>query len=665
MDFGIFKVAVAKQFNQMKTHELFRTQVDKDRLWETYLSSFPEGSNPMFRERTEHDCSCCRQFIRTIGDAVAIIDGELVSIWDCTVDDPNYQVVANTLSAFVKSKPIENIFLHTERTAGTDKSFEQTEDGARTWEHFFVNLPNTLVVKGIDLGTKLSESRALHDVLYRSLTELTDDSIDTVLELIAQNSLYRGEEHKFAVESFRKLKRELKGDTDTFAWLKSREVPVSVAKIRNTSIGTLLVDLSEGVELETAVKSFESKVAPINYKRPTALVTKAMVNEAKATIEELGLTSALERRYAKVTDISINDILFADRAAKQSITGDIFEEIASKATGRKPKNLDKVEEVSIEKFISDILPNANTVELMVDNGHIGNLVSLVAPVDPTAASLFKWNNGFSWSYNGDVADSIKERVKKAGGNVTGDLCCRLAWYNRDDLDLHMVEPGGREIFYGNRQSPSGGQLDVDMNVSGETRDPVENIYYGNRMTMREGTYRLFVHNYTKRETTNVGFEVEVDCLGIVHRFVYEKPVRGGERVIVVEFEYSHKDGLKIIKSLPNTQASKEVWGVTTGNFHKVDLMMFSPNHWSGAIGNKHYFFMLNGCINDGSARGFYNEFLKEDLSPHRKVFEIVGSKIKTKESAEQLSGLGFSSTQRNSILCRVNGKFTRIIKILF
>jgi hypothetical protein len=679
MEFRKFKEAVAKQFSTMKNYELFRTQVEKDQLWDTYLSSFPEGSNPVYRERTEHDCNCCKQFIRAIGNVVAIVDNKLVSIWDCQVNDSAYQTVANAMAGLVKSKPIENIFLHTENTAGTDKSYDTNPDSTvTTWEHFFVNIPNgrngekNFVMKGADIGTTLSESRALHDVLCRSLTELTNDSINTVRDLIAQNSLYRGEEHKFVITEFQKLKHEFnklpEKYRDNFVWLKSRSIPSSVAKIRNTAIGTLLVDLSEDVDLEAAVKSFESKVAPANYKRPTALVTKAMVENAKNKIEELGLTSALERRYATITDININDILFADREAKQNISGNVFDEIASKVSDKKTKNMDKVEEITIDKFISNVLPNANSIEIMVENTHIPNLVSLVAPVDHTANPLFKWDNNFSWSYNGDMADSIKERVKKAGGNVTGDLCCRLAWFNRDDLDFHMQEPGEYEIYFGNRNSisPCGGRLDVDMNVHGETREPVENIFYNNRNTMKEGTYKLQVHNFYKRETSDIGFEVEVDFMGNTHRFVYDRPVKHGETVTVLEFSYSKKDGIKIIKSLPSTKLSKTVWNIQTEQFHKVNVLMLSPNYWGEkGVGNKHYFFMIDGCMNDGSARGFFNEFLKEELNIHRKVFEIVGNKMKTQESDNQLSGLGFSSTQRNSVLCRVNGSFNRVVKILF
>ena len=82
-------------------------------------------------------------------------------------------------------------------------------------------------------------------------------------------------------------------------------------------------------------------------------------------------------------------------------------------------------------------------------------------------------------------------------------------------------------------------------------------------------------------------------------------------------------------------------------------------------GNKHWFFILDGCLNPDAARGFYNEFLDEKLTEHRKVFEVLGSKMKVAESTEQLSGLGFSSTQKNSVLCKVTGSFTRTIKINF
>ncbi|SDK44612.1 hypothetical protein [Bradyrhizobium ottawaense] len=671
MDFCKFKNAVALQFKKMGNGGLFCTAVEKDDLWSTYLSGFPAGTNPMFRERTEHDCSCCRQFIRAVGNVVSIENGKVVTIWDGAVGDPTYQVVADAMAKLVRSKSIENEFLHTESTAGADKTLESIEEFVRSWDHFFVRLPAGVVARGELIGPQLSGTRALHDVLLRSINELSMDAVDTVLDLIKQNSLYRGSEHKFAVETFRKVKLEASEltdlDRDVFVWSKVKTMPGSVAKIRNTSIGQLLVDLSNGLELENAIGRFEAMVAPQNYKRATALVTPAMINKAKATIEELGLASALERRYARNTDVTVNNILFADRAARKALGGDVFDSIPTKKPSA--RKLDKVEDVTIEKFISDIVPNADSIEVMFENRHLNNLVSLIAPVDPAAVPLFKWDNGFSWSYNGDLADSIRERVKKAGGNVSGDLCCRLAWSNHDDLDFHMVEPDGHEIYFRNKglQSRLGGMLDVDMNAGGgTTRTPVENIFYRSRTTMREGVYTLYVNNFSKRESVDVGFEVEIDWLGQVTRFAHEKAVRDKQKIMVAKLKYSKAKGIEIIESLPSTQASKTVWQLPTQDFHKVDLLMLSPNYWDGrGVGNKHYFFMMRGCQNDGQARGFFNEFLREELDQHRKVIEIVGSKMKAESSADQISGLGFSSTQRNEILAKVKGNFTRTVKVTF
>ncbi|MGX9944946.1 hypothetical protein ACTG4Q_21010 [Bradyrhizobium denitrificans] len=669
MDFSLFKHAVAAQFKKMSGGQLFCTDLEKDDLWATYLGSFPAGTNPVFRERTEHDCSCCRQFIRAVGNIVSIVDGKLVSIWDGKVNDPTYQIVSDAMSALVKSKPITNEFLTTEGSAGTDKNFEDILGKVQTWEHFHVKIPSNFVLSGAKIGPRLADTRAAHDVFLRGLTELTMDSLDTVLELIAQNSLYRGSEHKFAVEAFRKAKVAFDklpaAERDPWVWLTIKANPGSVTRIRNTSIGTLLIDLSADTELEAAVKKFETSImAPANYKRPTALVTPAMIAKAKATVSELGLTSALERRYARPTDISVENILFADNATRKVINGDVFDTIQTKASKQK---LDKVQEVPIEKFISQVLPNAESIEVMFENSHLNNLVSLIAPVDPAAAPLFKWENNFSWAYNGDMTDSIKERVKKAGGNVTGDLCCRLAWSNYDDLDFHMREPRGHVYFGAKHSFYTGGQLDVDMNAGHrQTRQPVENIFYPDRKRMKEGEYLLQVNQFSKREAIDVGFEVEIDYLGQVWRFAYDKPLRHGETVTVATLRYSHAKGLEIVSSLPSTQAGKTVWGLPTHNFHKVNMMMLSPNYWNGrGVGNKHYFFMLDSCQNDGQARGFFNEFLREDLTPHRKVIDIVGAKMKAEHSADQISGLGFSSTQRGELLAKVKGNFTRTVKVVF
>jgi len=667
MNFKKFKAEVQKQFAKMLagTDHVFTTSMGKDELWDTYLAAFPEGTNPIFRERTEHDCQCCRQFIRNYGRMVVIKGNQLHSIWDGIEGD--YKVVADAMAAAVKSHAVENMFLSPKLGLGIGKNHEMIDGRAHAWNHLSLELPERFRFRG-DEGAALSKYRSNKEVFKRGLEQFTIDAIDTVLDLIDQGTLYRGEEHRSAVSLFKGYRIEYakvaEKDRDNFCWLVSAKIG-GAAKIRNTAIGTLLIDIAEGKSLDASVRAFDKVMAPANYKRPNAVITKKMVAQAKEKITSLGFADSLARRYAVMDDITINNVIFANRDTKVAM--DALDELAE-AIPVDTKKLSRVEEVGIDDFLTNILPHTSSLELMVENKHEGNLVSLIAPAQESP-SMFKWGSGFSWTYNGGIADSIKQRVKAAGGNVEGVLRCSLSWYNTDDLDIHVKEPGGNRIYFDAKQNRrTTGHLDVDMNAGRGrcVRDAVENITWTDESKMEEGVYKVFVNNYSQRESVDWGFEVEVEYDGDVHSFSYDKVVRHKEFVDVAQFDFSRKDGLKLISGLDSKEVSKEIWGVHTGTFQKVSMIMNSPNHWDGeGVGNKHLFFMLEGCVNPESARGFFNEFLKQDLMEQKRVFEALGSKMMAESTPDQLSGLGFSSTQRNSVLCKVEGAFSRTIKINF
>jgi uncharacterized protein YfaP (DUF2135 family) len=48
---------------------------------------------------------------------------------------------------------------------------------------------------------------------------------------------------------------------------------------------------------------------------------------------------------------------------------------------------------------------------------------------------------------------------------TGDVQVSVSWDVNSDVDLHVVDPSGEEIFYANRTSASGGSLDLDSNAA--------------------------------------------------------------------------------------------------------------------------------------------------------------------------------------------------------
>jgi len=671
-DFNRLKIALYEQMSRMAgSGALFQVDVGKDELWDKYMQGFRPEANPIYIERTEHDCQCCRQFIRACGNVVALIDNKLVSIWDITDVGEDYQPVVDGLSEMVHAQGIRDIFLHYTENLGTDHNHQLLENGkTKTWEHFHFELPSQFVKREQDIGTELSKARSCKDVFKRGLIEISVDAAETILELIESNSVYRGEEKRGVVELFIQYKKAFDkippGYQDNYCWDNSVRLG-DVARLRNTSIGTMLVDVTEGMPLDTAVFKFNNMMDPTNYKRPTAVITKGMIAKAQKKVAELGVEEIQHRRFAVPEDITVANVLWADRAAKKAMNA--FDEMA----GEVPVSigdLKKVDEMDIKTFIETVLPKADTLELMVENRHQGNLMSLIAPINLDAALMFKWGNNFSWTYKAEVADSIKERVKKAGGSVTGVLRYSIQWNdgdnNQNDFDAHCVEPDKNLIYFPKktRVQPSSGVLDVDIQHPGKAV-AVENITWSDINRMQEGPYKMLVHNF-QHNGGKTGFTAEIEYDGVIHSYSYTKELRQNELVTVAELDFSREKGIKFLSSLPSTQASKEVWGVPTQQFCKVSMVMNSPNHWDGEkTGNRHWFFILDGCNNDQPARGFFNEFLKEDLREHRKVLEVLGSKTKTAVTDTQLSGVGFSSTQKNHIFCKVTGSFTRTLKITF
>jgi hypothetical protein len=418
-------------------------------VWEKYLKSYPQGTNELYIERTEHDCQTCRSFIRKVGNVVAIKDGKLVSIWDVEAEN-EYGIVTDALSAYVKSFPIDRLYMYNESKIGAEKTFQDTDNGVKTWNHFNCTIPARLVNK--DYQTVVGGISSTKQVFHRGLEELTEASAEIVLDLINQNSLYRGEEFKLGIESFLELKKAYSAlvsdvDKDIFVWENLKE---RGARIRNTAIGTLLQDLSGDVDINTAVASFETKVAPSNYKRTSAPSTKRMIDGAVTFIRERGLEPALPRRFATLEDISVNNVIFADRNAS-SVMKDSLTDLLMSGVKTTKGNYDKVEEISIEDFLENVVPNVNSIEALVSNKHSGNFVSLIAPQNE-AENILQWDNNFSWSYNGNVTDSMKERVKSAGGRVDGVLRFSIQWNEErsdqsNDLDAHCIEPDGNHIYF--------------------------------------------------------------------------------------------------------------------------------------------------------------------------------------------------------------------------
>lgn len=475
MTFEQVNKKIQQQFEKLvATNKLFRVNISGKTLWNIYLESFE--THPIWRVNSIHNCDNDRHFFERYANIVAIIDNKVVSLFDFEADGQYKKSIA-ALSAKIKTCQIDSIFVEsydelrllgnsTERSKltknqltyrlGNEKSLKQytpldalgKEVGkVYTFHHFHVNLPKQFV----DFSSK-SSGAILGDLnttrqLFEKGLKIPLETLELVRDLIQQGSLLRGDMYLPKVLEFIKLKKQFEQipvtERQNWLWLNFQAIPY--ARFANELIGTTCIELAEGKEINEVCKTFNIRVDPTNYNIAKSPVTPAMIKIAEKTIADLGYSESFERRFATISDIDISEIKHTniDNTIEKPVG--LFGQAGVKTqefNRHKRAEFDKVETVTIDKFMSDILPNAQSLEVFMENKFQSHLVSLFTAKDKTAKNLFKWSNPFSWTYNGNLSGKsmIKEEVKLKGGKVDGVLRFSMMWADgngdNSDLDLH-------------------------------------------------------------------------------------------------------------------------------------------------------------------------------------------------------------------------------------
>lgn len=222
-DFHKFASLVHAKFEAMSAGTLFVAGNNGRDVSDKYLAAFPEGTNPIFKTNTEHDCSCCKQFIRNIGNLVTVHGNKTETVWNVYRAPYPYNIVAEQLDAFVRSLPITSLFKGEEMQYGAEITRSLNEDGSvKLWNHFHAKL-DSRHYGGSQVGTMTGHYNTTRDLFKRGLEELQQSALQDVRDLIEGGNLYRGEEHMAALLEFMKLKQEYTAifherERDNFTW---------------------------------------------------------------------------------------------------------------------------------------------------------------------------------------------------------------------------------------------------------------------------------------------------------------------------------------------------------------------------------------------------------------------------------------------------------------
>ena len=661
-DFDIFSEEINSRLDELIKSGNPIVELDYEgSLFDIYLNNIPEEYNPVFRVNRFFDGSADRHFINRIGNLAMITPSyKLVHLWDFESETFFENSRKEMLKALKKCK-IKNAFLTSFDMVGSGPN-KDSKDPRITWTHYKYKTPSEIRCSKHDIGDKLGKLNTQYNVFKRTMEECRLEDLESVIELGKDNSIYRASEFLGSLEKWHELKTKYnKKPSDEFLWFNVIKEGIYIC-YRNTVIGSLIDDLYNGVDLEKAVKSYESKVAPSNYKRPKTLVTARMVEDARAKLEEVGLLESIYRKAAKFTEIPTDKILFTSQESKSlSVFDDLKQD--AELTVKKKLDLSKAKEIKFGDFIK-LLPKVSKIGLLPNSAVNSSKVVLTNSKNENIPTPFKWDNNFAWSYiESDTADSIVKRVKEAGGVVDGDVRFSLSWDNSDDLDLSFENNYYQKIYFGDKRT-LGGRLDVDANFSEIVENPVENIYWSDINHLKDGEYRVSVNNYMLRSERNQGFKLQMEVLGEITTYSYpDNDLRSVTTMLKIA-----KKGDNIDVTYENPKLIKH--NLSGNKFIDIKNVIKSPNAWEGeAIGNEHIIFLADDVEVKFSVRGFYNEQLNSKLEEHRKVTEILGSKLKIDpvefESPDTAKGYGISTTSNNVFYLRLtyNDNRQELIKL--
>lgn len=650
-----------------KTGSLFLTAAAG--LWEMYHGNLPAEL------RDEYNCRACRSFIERYGAMVTVDSaGRKTSVLWSELPGAGFDVAFRQLREAVEKAEIVDVVVSSERCLGTAPAWSNKHN--REWSHICITLPSVHTGRILTAGQRQAELREEFKMLKRGLAEFPESIVAKAHLLLATGGLYRSEKCLSIAKWLLDLHRNMvSGRADALIWRAVATAPTGFCHVRSGMIGTLLEDIANNLDAASIKRRFDEKMDPAFYQRAQVAPSAGNIAQAERIVGELKSAGALSRRYATLSDIP-GFLWFGLKTVNEPATGGVFGHITPKAKPT-PRPADRLElpsqTMTWDKFMRTVMPTATSIEVKMP-ATLERFAALVTAVDYGAPPILQWDhedkrNPVSWYYHGGIDGEMRRRVLKAGGQYENvDIRATLLWNNRNDLDIHVIAPSGDRICYYAKRSRCGGWLDVDMNVSGETTEPVENIRWHRGQAPR-GRYQVIVNNYRERGNGRTPFQLELEVNGEVFQFA---GVAGGtgHNTQVVTFDYVPGERLaKRPIGAHAVQANPSEWNVT-GQWLKCNAIVGSPNLWHEPQmpqHGKHTFFLLDGCrdTSEGLGRGFFVETLRSEYRPIRATLEAfaASAKVEGSESAEAC-GLGFAADRPWNLTLRVTTDTTTAVYLI-
>jgi len=418
--------AVKKRFTSAVVGRKYVFTTDAVGLWYLYLSSLPETGG--FRQR--HNCHACKSFIEKYGGLVSIDPefGTQTPLFWAVSKVPGvlltpYDVAFTALAVKVRRAKVTGVFF-----SGTANWGNPVTNHKSVYHH--------LAVDAVDLrdgsvsdqkdaaqtpGQLMADYHERYNTVQHALADTTVNVLKEAVCVFESEALYRSEKFlepvKWLLDRKRgqdnyvlgepwKIKRNL-------LWSAVAEAPVGFTHPRASVIWPLLEDIKAGTPFDEMKRKFHAMVAPLQYQRLQAAPSEGTVKQAEVLFEKMGLAPALERRFARLEDIiehavwtpaSMIHAAHCRVSSNAACTCDgvdftskgVFAHLDTKNSRKTtvPQVDLPVKVVTLEKFMRDVIPEAEQLELNAPN--YGRYSAMTTAVHADAPQILKWSNPVAW-----------------------------------------------------------------------------------------------------------------------------------------------------------------------------------------------------------------------------------------------------------------------------
>ncbi|MFI9505353.1 hypothetical protein [Nocardia sp. NPDC052566] len=383
-----FLNGVRRHFQATVTEGAALFTVGGDDLFEVFLGALAPELVAV------NNCGTCRAFVRRYGGLVLVgADGTTKSVlWSADSAPPAYAKAAAALAEQVERRPITSLF----RSSATGWGYPERG----SWNHLSLTPPEYLVHTPSALATTaqyVAAKNADRETLQRALAEFPHPVVKKAVALLRTEQLYRSDailgvgtwlsELHATLEAVRGRGDTAQRQRDNLVWLAAATAPAGHCHVKSGMIGTLLSDLAEELPFDSVKRRFAEKMHPLQYRRPTAAPTAAMIARAERVIAELRAAGSLERRFAKLADV--RPIWSPTADAPRS--GGVFGHLVPAEKRRRATDLDTETVVMTwDKFARTVLPSAERIEYQVPSAAT-SYGAMVTAANPEAPPIVQWD----------------------------------------------------------------------------------------------------------------------------------------------------------------------------------------------------------------------------------------------------------------------------------